>query len=216
MLLLGIKAMKKKNGSFNLRAYSGVIVGFTLPIIPLIYFIWTYSSKGKIILAVSALLIYSVFLYILFIPYLEEYYLEYPVIYVKKGRRISKRCLPPEYSIIVSDMSINTAIGIECFPIAGKYYVSIIDSRDKRKIIDILHEGNGQLFSLEYIYGKRYVSSFIEKRFQHIFFDGFIYDRTIPDALFENAKILIIPRSIINHIEHDVLFLPNLFIDEGY
>ena len=197
---------KKKNGAFDVKYNFLALVGSVIILLGSLFTWLSSPTTDDIVWSILALLLCSFLLYLTFSPYLEKYCLEYPILYVKKGRRLSKRSLPEQYSVIISDMSIKSSLDVVAFPLAGKNYVSIIDSKDEKGIIDKLHNGPH----------KRYSSAYIEETFQYAFFDGFIYDKTIPDVLFENAESLIIPRSILNQIEHYVLFLPNLVIDEGY
>ena len=200
------KEYKKKNGAFCFESYAIVLAGFSVVAICLVAYLFISDSESDYVLAILGLLSFSFFLYHLLRPYTEKYYLDHPDLYVKKGRKVSKLNLPAEYSVIVSSMSIYSAIDTIPFPIYGSYYVSIIDSGDKQKILDLLHKGRGT----------RYSSGYIENVFQYAYFEGFIYDKTIPDVLFEDAKAVIIPKSALNHIEHGVLFLPNVVIDENY
>ncbi len=210
------KRFKKKNGPFRIKAYalSLTLIGICI----VIFFIGFFIDKSikNIMLSAALLPCFLLFVYTLILPHMEEYHLEYPLLYVKKGKKITERRLPEQYSLILSEMAVAGIIdSIHPVWIIGQCYVSIIDSMDQQQILDILHAGR-RTYSTELTFGKRLDSASVERKFQHAFFDGFIYDRTIPDILFENAEALIIPKSILNRIEHPVLLLPNLFVDEKY
>ena len=198
--------MKKTNGLFKLGDNIMPVVGMLISLIAGIGCLCDRQSVGMIIGGIGVLFFGFLLAFSVFSQYLEKYSLNYPSIIIKKGCRTIERIIPREYTVIVSGMSLRSLFDVSSSLIKGQCFVSIIDSKNLQQILYKLHDG----------YGTQYTSSFIEKQFQHEFFAGFVYDRTIPDVLFENAKALIIPRSVLSNVEHSVLILPNLVIDETY
>ena len=210
------KKFKKKNGSFSIQSYAAPLTGFSICIIIFIcgFFV---DSSDKMRIAYT-LILFCLFLAVFFLihPHLEKYCLDYPVLYIKKGRKISECKLPDRYSLIISEMTVSRKLDpVHPVWIIGQSYVSIIDSMDRQQILDKLHSYH-KLYPKTRLFGTRIYSASIENEFAYAYFDGFIYDKSIPDILFENAESLIIPRSILNRIEHPVLLLPNLVIDEEH